>query len=520
MIRKLAISGMILTALAALVLPLNALGAEPGVPGAIADAARNRDMATVRALLKPGVDASVVNAPGYDGTPALHWVVLVDDIATAKLLLAAGADPKLANRLGITPLAVASTNGNAEMIRLLVAAGADANALDTVGEPPLWAAVRSGSLDAVKALVDNKASLAFKDAAQQTTLMLAVREDHPDIVKYFVDLGADVNARTRTGQTPGWVLPNSVAGFGHGIGIVRGGLPERGSRYLIPGGLSALFYAARDGRTESAKILVNAGADLKQTDPNGITPLMMAINNTHMETAKFLIDKGSDINVVDWYGRTPLWAAVEARNMDVDNATFKNGVVREPILEVIKILLEKGADPNTRMKESPPIRRFILPTTGTLAWVDFTGQTPFLTAALSGDVAAMKLLLAHGADPKIPTFGGTTALMAAAGINWVVDQTYDEGPAALLEAVKLCYELGMSVNDMNSMGLTAIDGAANRGSDEIIKFLVEKGARLDVKDKEGRTPLNWAEGVFLATHPGEAKPSSMKLIQQLMETQK
>ena len=472
-------------------------------------------MATVRALLKPGVD---VNAPGFDGTPALHWVVLVDDVATAKLLLGAGADPKLANRLGVTPLAVASTNGNAEMIRVLLDAGADVNALDTAGEPPLWAAVRSGKLDAIKTLAERGASLTFKDSVQQTTLMLAVREDHPDIVKFLVDKGTDVNVTTQVGQTPGWTLPNSVPGFGHGIGIVRGGLPDRGSRYLIPGGLSALMYAARDGRTESAKILVAAGADLKQTDPNGVTPFLMAITNDQMETARFLLDKGSVINVVDWYGRTPLWAAVEARNMDVDNTTIKNGVDRAPVLDLIKILLDKGADPNTRTKETPPIRRFILPTTGSLEWVDFTGMTPFLFAARAGDVTVMKLLLAHGADPKIPTFGGTTALMAAAGINWTFNQTYDEGQDALLEAVKLCLDLGMNVNDVNSMGLTAVDGAANRGSDEIIKFLVEKGAKLDVKDKEGRTPLNWAEGVFLATHPGQAKPTSMALIKKLMGT--
>jgi ankyrin repeat protein len=511
---------LFLILLAALNLPFPGYGAEPGEPAGIADAARNRDMATVRSLLKPGLDASVVNAFGYDGSAALHWVVLVDDIDTAKLLLAAGADAKLANRLGVTPLAIASTNGNEEMIRLLVKAGADTNAMDSVGEPPLWAAVRSGSLNAVKALVDNNASLVFKDSAQQTTLMLAVREDHPDIVKFLVDKGADVNAKTRTGQTPGWVLPNSVPGFGHGVGIVRGGLPERGSRYLIPGGLSPLLYAARDGRTESAKILLAAGAVLNQTDPNGITPLLMSITNNHVETAKFLIEKGSDIHVVDWYGRTPLWAAVEARNMDVDNSTFKNGVDRAPVLEVIKVLLDKGANPNARTKETPPIRRFILPTTGSLEWVDFTGMTPFLFAARAGDVTVMKLLLAHGADPKIPTFGGTTALMAAAGINWVVDQTYDEGQTALLEAVKLCFDLGMNVNDTNTMGLTAIHGAANRGSDEIIKYLVEKGAKLDAKDKEGRTPLNWAEGVFLATHPAEPKPSSIALIKKLSDTPK
>jgi ankyrin repeat protein len=158
----------------------------------------------------------------------------------------------------------------------------------------------------------------------------------------------------------------------------------------------------------------------------------------------------------------------------------------------------------------------MLRVTGSLSWVDFTGQTPFLTASLAGDVTVMRLLLDYGADPYVPTFGGTTPLMAAAGINWVVDQTYDEGSKALLEAVKLCYELGMDVNAVNSMGLTAVHGAANRGSDDIIQFLVEKGAKLDVKDTEGRTPLTWAEGVFLATHPGKPKPSSMALIKKLM----
>jgi ankyrin repeat protein len=130
----------------------------------------------------------------------------------------------------------------------------------------------------------------------------------------------------------------------------------------------------------------------------------------------------------------------------------------------------------------------------------------------------MRLLLEYGADPNTPTFGGTTALMAAAGINWVVDQTSDEGPRALLDAVKLCAEeLGMDVNAVNSMGLTAMHGAANRGSDDIIRYLAAKGARLDVKDKEGRTPLTWAGGVFLATHPAKPKPSSMALIRELME---
>ncbi|HVZ20923.1 MAG TPA: ankyrin repeat domain-containing protein, partial [Vicinamibacterales bacterium] len=231
--------------------------------------------------------------------------------------------------------------------------------------------------------------------------------------------------------------------------------------------------------------------------------------------ARFLVAHGADVNAADWYGRTPLWSAVETRNMDKDNATFENGIDRAPFIPLMTLLLEHGANPNARTAEQPPVRNAFLRVTGTLEWVDFTGMTPFLFAARAGDVTAMKLLLAHGADPNIPTYGGTTPLMAAAGVNWVFDQTYDEGPKALLEAVQICLDLGQDVNAVNSMGVTALMGAANRGSDDIIRLLVSKGARLDLKDKEGRSALTWAQGVFLATNPAKAKPSSIALIQQL-----
>ncbi len=204
------------------------------------------------------------------------------------------------------------------------------------------------------------------------------------------------------------------------------------------------------------------------------------------------------------------------RNLYVHNQTFEHVVDREPVLDIIRLLLTRGADPNPRTTESPPVRNQLLATTGTLEWVDFTGQTPFLAAALAGDLAVMRLLLDHGADPHLATFHGTTPLMAAAGVNWVVSQTYTEGPEALLDAVELCVELGMDVNAANSMGITAVMGAANRGSDPIIEFLVDRGASLDVADTEGRTPLDWARGVFLATHPAEPKPSSIALIERLM----
>ncbi|HXH25341.1 MAG TPA: ankyrin repeat domain-containing protein [Vicinamibacterales bacterium] len=481
----------------------------------LAEAAMNRDVAAVRALLAQKVDP---NSPGRDGTPALHWAVRADDLELASLLVVAGADVRLSNRHGVTSLAVAAANGNPEMMRLLLDAGADPNGVDQAGEPMLLIAARVGVADAVRLLLDRGAIVDARDATyQQTPLMVAVRENHLDVVRLLIERGADVNAKTRVGSTPAWVLPNSVPGFGHGVGIIRGGLPERGRRDPIPGGLSPLLYAARDGRVEAARLLLDAGADIDQTDPNGITPLIMAIVNNRVAVARLLVERGADIHRADWYGRTPLWSAVETRNMDVDNATFVNSIDREPLLELIRILLDKGADPNVRTKEVPPIRRAFLRVTGSLEWVDFTGMTPFLYAARAGDVTVMRLLLQHGADPHIPTYAGTTALMAAAGINWVFDQTYDEGPERLLEAVKLCYDLGLDVNAVNSMGLTALHGAANRGSDDIIRFLVEKGAKLDVADNEGRTPLTWAEGVFLATHPAKPKPSSIALIKSLLE---
>jgi ankyrin len=485
-----------------------------GVETRLADAAMKRDMTAVRALLAQKVD---VNAPGTDGSPALHWAVRTDDTVMAKLLLGAGARATLANRYGLTPMAIAAGNGSASMIALLLDAGADVNAPDPAGDTPLMSVTRVGRADAVALLLDRGATVDATDATyQQTALMVAVRENHSEIVKLLIARGASVNARTRVGRTPAWVLPNSQPGFGHGIGIVRGGSPDRGRRAPIPGGMTPLLYAARDGRLETARMLLDAGADINGRDANDITPLIAAITNNHPDVARFLIGRGADVTATDWYGRTPLWAAVETRNMDKDNATFENSIDRAPFLELIQVLLDKGADPNARTKEVPPVRNDFLRITASLSWVDFTGQTPFITAALAGDVTVMKMLLTHGADPNIPTFAGTTALMAAAGVNWVVDQTYDEGQAALLEAVKLCVELGLDVNALNSMGLTAMHGAANRGSDEIIKYLASLGARLDAKDKEGRTPLVWAEGVFLATHPARPKPSSIALIKQLM----
>jgi ankyrin repeat protein len=303
------------------------------------------------------------------------------------------------------------------------------------------------------------------------------------------------------------------------VGINRGGLPDRGRRAEAKGGMTPLLYAARDGRLAAARRLVAAGADIELADANGIRPLLTAILNDNLDVARFLLEYGADVNADDFWGRAPLWAAVEYRNLDMNNkdqdSPTDNGVDRAPILEFIKVLLDAGADVNGRTREVPPSRRWLY-SLNDVSWVDFTGQTPFLRAALSGDTATMRMLLQYGADPNLPTLAGTTPLMAAAGVNWVVAQTYTESPQARLDGVKLCLELGADVNATNSMGLTALLGAANRGSNDIIELLVDRGARLDIKDREGRTPLRWAEGVFLAAVGAERKPSTIALLERLI----
>ena len=206
-------------------------------------------------------------------------------------------------------------------------------------------------------------------------------------------------------------------------------------------------------------MLIAAGAKVNLPDANKITPLLMAITNNQPDTADLLIQNGAEINSSDFWGRTPLWAAVEMRDIEYSRGGEHN-VDRERLLQLIRTLLDRGANPNARTAEVPPTRRFLMGL-GDLSWVDFTGQTPFLRAALSGDLTVMKLLLEKGADPNIPTFSGTTALMAAAGINWVINQTFTEESATQIEAVKLCLEKGADINAANSMGLTPVFGAAN-----------------------------------------------------------
>jgi len=441
-----------------------------------------------------------------DGTTALHQAVRRNDLGAVDALIKRGADVKATTRYGITPMNLAATSGNVAILRRLLDAGADPDSATPGGETALMTAARTGSVEAVALLLDRRANVNAKDTVRaQTALMWAVTETHPDIVKLLAARGADVNARTTVTTPKGEYVPARAGGASR-TGIIRQrALPK------ADGGMTPLLFAVRDGNTAMVRLLLELGADLQQGSGNHTTPLLIALLNGQVGLATELLERGANPNAADDYHRGALFAAIDLRNFNHDKYPFLYNDGRDP-LDLIKALLKKGADPNLRTDTVPVhgLMQF------DASWVNFDGQTPFIRAALSGDIEVMRLLLEHGADPNIATAQGSTALMAAAGINWIPAQTFSHTEADFVEAVKLCLERGANVNATNSLGLAAIHGAANRGWVSVIQILADHGARLDVKDNAGRTPMTFAEGIFLAVRPPVAKPDAMALLKKLM----
>jgi ankyrin repeat protein len=538
----------------------------------LADAAMRGDREAVRTLLMQKAD---VNAAQGDGSTALHWAAYKDDLEMVKMLLAAGANAKAVTREGgITPLFMACGNGDAAVINALLASGADAKAVKSSGTTALMMAAESGNTDAVKTLLDHGAEVGAKESVHgQTALMFAAARNRDAVVRLLLARGADVNVSTSVhklekvrfdqdgnivedkpkgaaGDNPDaealntfaqsmgfesamYLIDTSAAAeaaldlFSRSVGLKdvaysvdmkrkkgprAGDVANRPPRKIGPdfmGGMTALLYAAREGYTEAAKALLEGGANVNEVSGGEkMSPLVEAVINGHLDLAKYFLDHGADPNLATEAGLTALYATIDVQW--APKAWFPQpSTDQEHVghLELMKALIEKGANVNAQIGEKLWFRAF----TNDYTWVDTAGATAFWRAAQSSDLPAMKLLVEHGADPTIVNKSGETPLLAAAGIGWAWNWSV-RAPLPAAEAVKFCVEHGNDVNAADTRGYTALHGAAYLGDNDMVNFLVSKGAKVEAKSKAGDTPADMANG---PTRFGQPKPETLALLEKL-----
>jgi ankyrin repeat protein len=438
------------------------------------DAVKAGNVEGVRALLRQQVD---VNAREADGTTALHWAVRSDAVDIALSLIRAGAAPDTTNRYGVSPLILAATNGNALVIEALMKAGADPNHAMPEGQTVLMAAARTGKVAAVRALLRGGADPNVHERRLgETALMWAAAENHGEAAAALVEQGADVNATSNPADFPRF-------SFGDGIVALMMTLPR--------GHWTPMMYAARQGAVEAIRVLVAVGADPNLTDPEGTTALMLAINNAHYDVATLLAER-ADPNVADVTGMTALYAAVNMNTLgDLPGRPAPRPTGRMTAVDVARTLLAHGANPNARL-DKPILQRQHSAGDGALG----EGATPFLRAAKSGDVAMMRVLREHGADPALTTGNQTTAVIFAAGpASGGLGGSFPVSDADKIAAIQFSVEQGVDINAADGTGQTAMHIAARQSSPTIVAALVDRGARVDVKDKQGRTPIDVARGI-------------------------
>jgi ankyrin repeat protein len=463
------------------------------------DAVKSGNREAVRSLLK---NRALINLPQPDGTTPLAWAVRDDDLPMVESLLSAGANAKAPNRYGVTPLELAAINGNSTIVAALLKSGADPTAVKTGGQTILMTAARTGNPDVVRLLLEHGPGdvNARETSYGETALMWAASENHPAAAKLLIEHGADVNLRSTK-------LDYAKDRFGlEGVTTV---LPH--------GSWTPLMYAARQGSSAAARVLADNGASLNLKDPDGTTALIFAIINSHFDTAALLINKGADPNLADSTGMAALYAAVDMSTL----GEVYGRPARQPssgdtsALDLIKLLLNHGANPNGQLR-TPTLFRAHTPGEPNLG----DGATPLMRAAKNGDAAAMRLLLENGADPELAQKNHTTALMMAAGLGrglGVFAKDYAT-ESQMIEGLQVLLDRHVNLNATNDAGQTALHFAA-LSSDATVKLLAEHGAQLDIKDKQGRTPLDFALGAGGRGRAGALpvpRESTAALLRQLM----
>lgn len=480
------------------------------------DALEANDRATAITLLQAGADAKA-RAP--DGTTTLMWAVYYGDLDLAQRLIDAGAEVAGQNEFGATALAEAARLGSAPLLHALLAAGADANAANAEGETALMLVARTGKLDAAKVLVDAGADVDAREGwGSQTALMWAAAQRQSAMMKFLIDRGAQVDAQSTVRD---WQ---------------RKATAEPRPKEMQLGGFTALLYAAREGCVECAKHLVEGGADPDLADPENVTPLVLALENLHFDFAAFMISVGADVNRWDIRGRSPLYMAADMSTLpesfrhDLPSTDDATGA------DVVRLLLEAGANPNLQLKRKPPYRERVMDRGGDM--ILHVGATPLLRAAKACDVEVVKLLLAHGAFVDLPNAYGVTPFLAAAGYgnNDRSTRGLHRTEEATLETMRLLMEAGANIH-ARSLGepkgvpppsahfgkvmgqrgrhmyadrqvpseiavphRNAAHAAAMRGLNFVLEFLADRGVDMNLEDADGHTPLHLAKGDYEPEH--------------------
>lgn len=403
-----------------------------------------------------------------DGTTPLHWAVHDSNAEEVRRLLKAGADVNARNDYGATPLTEAAETGNVDIIGQLLKAGADPESSNDDGQTALMLLARTSNVPAAELLLKHHAKVnAVEKWRGQTALMWAAAERQPEMVKLLVRHGADVNARSTVNEWTRYVT-------------AEGRKQDRN-----PGGFTALLYAARQGCLECARALIKGHAAVNLADPDGITPLLMAVMSMHFDTAKLLIESGANVDKWDWWGRSPLYAAVDMNTIPTGGRPDRLSTDDTTSLDLIRLLLDRGANPDARLRKFPPYRA-LGPDRGGDG-VLTTDATPLLRAAKGADLEAIKLLLAHGADPNQAQVDGVTPLMAAARVAASKADTRGEyvTQEQAIETARLLIAAGAEINARSRPGValqgpvagrTAAEGAAAWGWTKVADALVEMGA--------------------------------------------
>ena len=547
------------TAILTAVIALSVSGVRAATaPDSIADAAMREDRAAVLSMIKSGAD---VNAPQGDGVTALHWAARHGDADLVAALVRAGATARAATRFGAyTPLHLAAERGSARIVKALIAAGAPADAKTNTGATPLMFAAASGDAAAVAALLDAGADANARESDRmQTPLIYAAASARVDVVRLLIARGADPNAATK--------LTDLSALSAHGENPDGRNLAEKPEtkkkpgppKILVPGvqrqhlineqvawqgGMTPLLYAARQGYVDVVQALLDAGVDVNQRKGgDSASALLVATVNGQFDLAAMLLGRGADPNLIAENGVGPLYATINLMWAPRAGYPQPRAQLNQKLshLELMKRLLDAGADPNQRVNKKVWYTNYNFDQSG----VDEAGATPFWRAAYGADVDAMKLLVSYGADPFIPTikpaerpetgdvgrreardvsglpplpYGGpgVPPLLAAAGVGYgegFAGNSHRHAPGGMLAAVRyLVEELGADVNARDHDGNTAIHHAASRGDTEMIRYLVSKGADPTAVNREGQTTVDMANGPVQRVQPW---PDTIKYLESL-----